>query len=286
MGRRTRRGVTTLAVALLVLLTTAASVAVDRLRPPGDPLAASPIVGPYTMLPVPNGTVDLPFDPTVRPKVVAAPVARVGACPAAPAVSPLPATPARAVGTALAVRTAPDGPVARTLSNPTIEGQQLTVLVVERRGAWLRVQLPVRPNGSTGWVRAAEVAPYTAPFRIQVELCAKRLTVYRGGRAVWQRPVAVGAPRTPTPTGSFYVDFVTPMRYGGAYGPFLLSVAGFSNVLHQFGNGGIGQIGIHGTNRPSSIGTAASHGCVRLRNADLLQLVKLVPPGTPVTIVR
>ena len=172
-----------------------------------------------------------------------------------------------------------------TLSNPTREGQRLHVLIVETRGFWLRVRLPVRPNGTTGWVRITDVSTFPAPFRILVELCAHRITVFRAGKAVWQRPVAVGKPATPTPRGSFYVDFITTMRAGGAYGPYLLSVAGFSDVLHQYGNGGIGQIALHGTNRPALVGTSASHGCVRLRNADITYLAHLVPPGTPVTIV-
>jgi lipoprotein-anchoring transpeptidase ErfK/SrfK len=286
-GRR-RRAVTALVVALVALLTTAASTAVDRLRPPGGPDSVVAIRPAYTFLPVPAGSFDLPFKAAVRPARPAPPVvARPAAasCPGLPAVSPAPAAAARAVVPRLQVYASPGGALARTLANPTIEGQLLNVLVVERRGLWVRVQLPVRPNQTTGWVRLTDVAQYEAPYRIVVRLCAHRLTVFRGGKAVWEQPVAVGAPGTPTPKGSFYVDFVTPMRYGGAYGPFLLSVAGFSDVLHQFGKGGIGQIGIHGTNRPSSIGTSASHGCVRLRNDTLQALVKMVGAGTPVSIV-
>lgn len=287
-GRR-RRAVTALVVVLAALLALATSTAVDRLRDPGGPDSVVAIEPTYTFLPVPAGSFDLPFQAAVQPArptppVAARPAAR-SACPGLSAVSPAPATAARAVVPRLEIHASPGGPLARTLANPTVEGQALNVLVVERRGPWARVQLPVRPNQTTGWVRLADVAPFAAPYRIVVRLCAHRLTVFRGGKAVWEQPVAIGAPGTPTPKGSFYVDFVTPMRYGGAYGPYLLSVAGFSNVLHQFGKGGIGQIGIHGTNRPSSIGTSASHGCVRLSNATLLKLVTMIGAGTPVTIV-
>jgi lipoprotein-anchoring transpeptidase ErfK/SrfK len=284
---RGRRAGTAIAVVILVLLTTAASTAVDRLRTPGaspGPRSVVAIRPPYTFLAVPAGSFALPYSAAVRPAKPAVSTA-ARSCPGLPAVSPAPAAGARAAVQALQVYGAPDGALVRTLANPTIEGQVLNMAVLERRGFWLRVQLPVRPNQTTGWVRLTDVSQYEAPYRIVVRLCAHRLTVFRGGKAVWEQPVAVGAPRTPTPTGSFYVDFVTPMRYGGAYGPYLMSVAGFSNVLHQFGKGGIGQIGIHGTNRPSSIGTSASHGCVRLHNAVLLTLVRMVPAGTPVTIV-
>jgi lipoprotein-anchoring transpeptidase ErfK/SrfK len=281
--QRTQRTVTVLAVAIVVLLATAASTAVGRLRPAPGVAAVVPIHPSFTMAYEPPATA---LDALLKPRP-APPKTTTGArsCPAMPVVPLLPDTAASAVGPRLDVYDAPDGRRVRSLTNPTIEGQRLNVLVVERAGIWLRVRLPMRPNGTTGWVRLTDVSQYEAPFRIVVQLCAHRLTVFRGGKAVWAQPVAVGAPRTPTPKGEFYVDFVTPMRYGGAYGPYLLSVAGFSNVLHQFGKNGIGQIGIHGTNRPASIGTSASHGCVRLHNDALLTLVKLVPPGTPVTIV-
>lgn len=278
-----RRAVTTLAVVIVLLLTTAASVAVDRLRPVPGPGGVVAIDPSFTMLSVPAepvAPVALPRPLTPVPHPAAA-----RSCPGLPVVPLLPSTAAHAVGARLDVYDRPEGRRVRSLSNPTIEGQQLNVLVVARAGLWLRVRLPVRPNGTTGWVRLMDVTQYDVPYSIVVQLCAHRLTVFREGKAVWAQPVAVGAPRTPTPTGEFYIDFVTPMRYGGAYGPYLMSVAGFSDVLHQFGKNGIGQIGIHGTNRPSSIGTSASHGCVRLRNEELLKLVRMVPAGTPVTIV-
>ena len=284
---RTRRAVTTLLAVIAVLLTTAATAAVDRLRPAPDPFATSPIAPSYVVLPVADAPV---LEPAVaRPRVTtpaaAAPRASGSSCPAMPAVPAAKAAGARATVPRLSVYDAPDGRVTRVLDNPTVENAVLNTLVLDRRGAWLRVQLPVRPNGTSGWVRAADMAPYEVPYRIVVQLCRHRLTLFKGGREVWAQPVAIGAPGTPTPKGAFYVDFITPMRASGAYGPYLVSVAGFSNVLNQFGKNGIGQIGIHGTNRPSSIGTSASHGCVRLRNDTLRALVKVVPEGTPVLIV-
>lgn len=281
-----RRNVTVMAAAIAVLLTTAGSTAVgrtlqERAAGPGSVVAidVSPVVLPVA---------DEPAAPAPKPAPVRqAPAARTQTvCPPMPHVSAAPATAAKAVVARVRVYDRPDGRVVRTLDNPTIENAVLNTLVLESRGAWLRVQLPVRPNHFTGWVRVTDMSRYDVPFRVVVQRCAKRLTLFHRGVAVWSRPTAVGKPSTPTPLGSFYVDFVAPMRYGGAYGPYLISVAGFSNVLQQFGKNGIGQIAIHGTNKPSSVGKAASNGCMRLRNADLVELVKLLPEGAPVQIVE
>jgi lipoprotein-anchoring transpeptidase ErfK/SrfK len=275
--RRVSAVVSALAVAIAVLLASAVGVAADRLRP-RDPYAVEAISPDFTMLAVPAAAA------APRRTATQARARAPGGCLAPPVMPATPATAAIASGAVLDVYASPDGAKVRTLTNPTPEGQRLHVLVVEHRDLWLRVRLPVRPNGTTGWVRITDVTQFTAPYRLLVELCAHRITAYRAGKAVWQRPVAVGRPGTPTPTGQFFVDFVVPMPAYGAYGPFLLSVAGFSNVLQNWG-GGIGQIALHGTNRPALIGTSASHGCVRMRNADVTYLAHLVPPGTPVTIV-
>lgn len=280
-----RRDVTVLLAALVVLLTTAGSTAVQRLVPPPGPDAVRSIDPPYVMLPVSDAPLAPVLAAPAKPQPAAAPAKTRTVCPTLPPVSAAPSMGAKAVVPRLKVYDRPDGRVVRTLDNPTIEGQTLNTLVLERRGTWLRVQLPVRPNHYSGWVFVTDVSQYEVPYRVVVQRCAKQLTVFRNGVSIWSRPVAVGAPRTPTPAGSFYIDFVTTMRATGAYGPFLMSIAGFSDVLNQFGKGGIGQIAIHGTNRPSSIGTAASHGCVRLRNDDLRALVKFLPEGTPVQIV-
>jgi lipoprotein-anchoring transpeptidase ErfK/SrfK len=102
---------------------------------------------------------------------------------------------------------------------------------------------------------------------------------------LFQAPVATGAPATPTPLGKFFVDIVVKVdRPSGAYGPYQLSVAGFSDVLQSFG-GGPGQIAIHGTNHPELIGKFVSNGCVRMNNEDVTALADIAPVGTPVEIV-
>ena len=185
----------------------------------------------------------------------------------------------------VAVLAAPDAAAATTavLSNPTREGYPLAFLVEAVRADFLQVRLPMRPNGSLGWIRRSDVVLRPVANRVVIELEARRLTVFHGNQALFQSTVAVGRPALPTPTGDFYVDLVAHPG-GGAYGVTLLSVAGFSDVLQTFG-GGPGQIAIHGTNQPGLIGQAVSHGCVRMTNEDIVQVEELAPVGTPVTIV-
>ncbi|MEZ5203175.1 MAG: L,D-transpeptidase [Acidimicrobiales bacterium] len=192
-----------------------------------------------------------------------------------------------AIVPSIPIFSAPDVPVptGRTLPNPTVEGYKLVVLVREQRGNWLQVQINTRPNGATAWIRTSDVALRTVPNHILIELAAKRLTVFHGEESIFSTSVAPGKAASPTPTGAFYVDILTrPANPGGPYGPFQVSVTGFSNVYDSFG-GGNGQIAIHGTNRPELIGTPASHGCVRMSNDDITTLVPLARQGTPVVIV-
>lgn len=279
----TRRSRTVLTFVLVLLLLTATGVAVDRLRP-GDPFAVDRITTDFTYAyeAAPARTVAAA---PKRKAPVTAPAKPVGtSCPAIPKVPADAATAARATADRIPVYDKPGGKVVRTLTNPTDEGQPLHALVHGQTGSHLRIQLVARPNGATGWVRATDFARYSVPHHIVVQRCAKKLTVFRSGYPIWSRTVAVGKPSTPTPTGRFFVDFITQMKCC-AYGPLMLSVAGFSDVLFQFGKGGTGQIAIHGTNADWSVGKAASNGCVRMHNADVVALSRIVFAGTPVTIV-
>jgi lipoprotein-anchoring transpeptidase ErfK/SrfK len=176
-------------------------------------------------------------------------------------------------------------PTGRTLPNPTVEGYRLVMLVREQQDDWLQVQINTRPNGATAWIRAVDVELRTVPNWILVELGAKRLTVFHGEEPIFTAPVAPGRDATPTPLGFFYVDILTrPTNPNGPYGLYQVSVTGFSEVYDSFA-GGIGQIAIHGTNRPELIGTPASNGCVRMSNDDISALVPLARQGTPVHIV-
>lgn len=192
----------------------------------------------------------------------------------------------------LSAYSAPDpGPGAvpiATPPNPTHEGYPLVVSIIEESedGQWLHVRLPQRPNGTTGWVRAADLRTWEVPNRIEVNLTTRRLTVYDGDSdtVLFDTDVAVGRPSTPTPLGDFHVDIVVPLGGHRVYGWGQMSVSGFSEVLERFA-GGIGQIAIHGWNDDSVMGTASSNGCVRMRNADIARVAELAPLGTPVRIV-
>jgi lipoprotein-anchoring transpeptidase ErfK/SrfK len=183
------------------------------------------------------------------------------------------------------VHASPDGPVTRTLANPIPSGAPLTFLLARRSGEWLKVYLPQRPNGSTGWVRGSDVRLYLVPYRLDVLRSEHRLRVYRSGALVHSYPIGVGTGSTPTPGGTFYLkELIRTPNPGGAYGPYAYGLSGFSNVLTSFG-GGDGVIGLHGTNDPSSVGRDVSHGCIRLRNSDITALTLVLPLGTPVRIL-
>ena len=145
---------------------------------------------------------------------------------------------------------------ARSLSNPTAERYPLVFGVLERQGDWVRVRLAVRPNGSTGWVRAADVTLASTPYRVVVEVGAHRVTLFNGNEQVLQDAVVVGKPQSPTPLGDSYIDVVWPLADArGVYGPYQLSVAAFSDVLKSFG-GGQGQITSTAPTPPASWGAA------------------------------
>jgi len=166
---------------------------------------------------------------------------------------------------------------------PTVFGVLAEIDGNRCRPAWYRVQLPLRPNGVTGYVRARDVSLGRVDTRVDVDLSQRRIDVYRNGRRIRRVTAAIGAPITPTPTGSYYVNqrLVAPDPWG-PFGPAALGISAFSPVLQDWAQGG--PIAIHGTNDPGSIGRAASHGCLRVDNAVLTWLFREIPAGTPVEI--
>ena len=192
---------------------------------------------------------------------------------------------ASAVGEQVPVyATASEAEPAMALDNPNENGAPLVFLVEQDQGDWLQVLLPVRPNGSTGWVRAADVSVATNPYRVDIALGAHTLAVYEGDTLLAEHPIGVGTASTPTPGGKYYIkELLEPPDPGGPYGVYAYGLSGFSNVLDEF-NGGDGVIGIHGTNDPSSIGSDVSHGCIRLTNEAITEMVGILPLGTPVHI--
>jgi lipoprotein-anchoring transpeptidase ErfK/SrfK len=148
---------------------------------------------------------------------------------------------------------------------------------------WVQVRLPVLPNNTTGWVRRAALGGYRfVRTRLVVDLGSLEATLYQGRRELFRAPVGVGARGTATPTGRFYIrDRLT--RYASPfYGPIAFGTSARSPTLTDWPAGGF--IGIHGTNQPELIPGRISHGCIRLRNADIRRLAALMPIGTPVTV--
>lgn len=189
------------------------------------------------------------------------------------------------------VRAYPDrtGRVIRTLSPLAPLGSgPVWLLVKEVRTVagerWVRVLLPVRPNGRTGWVRADLLTFRATAWRVRVDVSDRTLTLTRAGRVVRRLPVAVGAPGTPTPTGRFAVAEIVPTGNPRDFlGPTVLPLTVFSPVLNEYA-GGNGRVAIHGTSVPSSIGRAASNGCIRMANADIGFVAHRARPGTIVDI--
>jgi lipoprotein-anchoring transpeptidase ErfK/SrfK len=149
---------------------------------------------------------------------------------------------------------------------------------------WLQVMLPGRPNSSTGWIAEQGTRELVTGWHIVVDLAARRVSAYRSGRIARSFRAVVGKLLTPTPTGQFFVEETLQMPPGEAGGPFALALSARSNALQEF-EGGPGQIAVHGRNNlGGTLGTAASHGCVRLDTAGIDWLAARIGPGTPVTI--
>ena len=148
---------------------------------------------------------------------------------------------------------------------------------------WLEVRIPMRPNGRTGWVRASALGPlYLVRTLLVLDRRTLRATLYKRGRRIWSALVGIGKPSTPTPPGRFWIrEKFKTFDPGSLYGPMAFGTSDYS-VLSEWPRGGV--IGIHGTNEPSLIPGRPSHGCIRLRNAEIRQLWRLMPIGTPLLI--
>jgi hypothetical protein len=231
--------------------------------------------------------------------------------PAAPsALQPLPRTvhpaftpgPARPLGsTRYASRWAPvrratiarrapapgSAPVAGVTTR-TPEGTTNIVQVLGRREdgdgrLWVRVGLATLPNGRSGWVPRAVLGGYgSVDTRLVVDLSRLTATLWSGGRVVFRARVGVGQPQWPTPPGRFYVRNRLTRFAGATYGPLAFGTNARSEHLTDWPGGGF--IGIHGTDQPELIPGRISHGCIRMRNSDILALANLMPIGTPLTI--
>lgn len=152
------------------------------------------------------------------------------------------------------------------------------------RRPWVRVRLPGRPIGHTGWIPAHQTRRTSTEWHLVLDLSARRVTVYNFARVQRSFRVVVGAPSTPTPRGYFFIEeaLAIPGSHGG---PFALATSTRSRVLQEF-EGGPGQIALHGTQGlAGALGSASSHGCIRLSTSSITWLARRIDGGVPLTIV-
>ncbi len=161
----------------------------------------------------------------------------------------------------------------------------LVLASARRRGgqSWLQIEVPARPNGRRGWVpRSALGSLHVVKSYLLVDRGTLTATLFREGKSIFSTRIGVGKPSTVTPAGEFYV--LEKLRAVGdpIYGPFALATSAYAPTLSEWPGGGV--VGIHGTNEPQLIPGRPSHGCVRMRDADVARLWSLIGLGTPIEI--
>jgi lipoprotein-anchoring transpeptidase ErfK/SrfK len=220
--------------------------------------------------------------------------AGIGCILVAPARAAEPAVPAtQPLVVLLHDHVARTGPYASAPRITSVAGRRLltrvrTVLPVVGggAGAWVRVRLPGRPNGRTGWISTHRTRRTSTEWHIKLELSTRRVTVYRDGRAQRRFRAVVGKPSTPTPRGQFFIEEALALTPGHAGGPFALATSARSQVLQEF-EGGPGQIALHGTDGlAGAAGSGASHGCIRLSTRAITWLARRIGGGVPLTVRR
>jgi hypothetical protein len=176
--------------------------------------------------------------------------------------------------------------VATLHANTEDDLPEVYIVLRERQVAglsWAEIRVPMRPNGRTGWVPLASLSDLNkVTTEIVINKAARTLRLYKAGHLIFTAPVGVGTPDDPTPAGHFWIREEFPVRGDPAYGPFAFGTSDYSTTLTDWPGGGV--VGVHGTNQPGLVPGNPSHGCVRLRNADISRLSHLVPVGTPLLI--
>jgi hypothetical protein len=182
---------------------------------------------------------------------------------------------------------------ARTIARTRLETEDgypevyllLSSLTDARGQVWVRIRVPGRPNGRTGWVPCGALADFHVTYwLIDIRLGARRLTAYYRGKLRFSAPVGVGKPSTPTPTGHFWIrERIKLSSSSNPYWPYALGTSAYS-ALTEWPGGGV--VGIHGAfGTPQLIPGDPSHGCVRMHDADIAWLAPRVQIGTPVDII-
>ncbi|MEV4423744.1 L,D-transpeptidase, partial [Patulibacter sp. NPDC049589] len=246
------------------------------------PIPAAAAVGAAAAKPDPDPDADT-ADASVDPRTVRPP-SRKGGAWIARVLTPAPAR--RSPGHGRVV-----GRVNRTISGGDGRTTELLVLAWKStdrgRKNWLKVRLTARPNDLAGWIPSTAVRLKRNIWWVDVRTSTRTVRVYRRGRLRRTIHAVVGAPATPTPRGLFAVSFAAAQRDpNGFIGPWAIHLSAHSEVLEDYG-GGPGRVAIHGRGGASlndPLGTARSHGCVRVDNEAVRWLVDRLRPGTPVQI--
>lgn len=172
------------------------------------------------------------------------------------------------------------------LWNPTYFGGPLSLMVVSGQpdDAFVEVLLPIRPSGSTGWIRTPEFTFFSNDFFVEIDVSTNHVSVWEGSELILESAAVTGRPDRPTPVLRTYIDEKLPGP-NSAYGPWMLTLGSFSEALNTFG-AGLPKLAMHGTNEPGLMGQYASSGCIRLPNEVITQIAEAVPVGTRVGIVR
>lgn len=231
-----------------------------------------------------------PTDGPTPPVTTPSDVPSISASPSNGPASEFTSTVAYVRGSEIKVSDSAGGEATKTLKATDVltvpDKTPLVLLVKTVQTDGIEVYLPVRPNGSTGWVDPKDVDLYATNFQIDIYHSEHTLTLSQEGVVVATYPIATGQDDMPTPGGTYFIrELLAPPNPNGVYGPYAYGLSGYSPVLDNF-NGGDAVIGIHGTNDDSSIGKDISHGCIRMHNKDVTELVETweLPLGTPVYI--
>ncbi len=182
----------------------------------------------------------------------------------------------------------PHGHVIRVLHDFRPDFRPQEILAVRKAigsdgQVWYRISVPMRPNGTYGWIPARTVSLSATTSEIVINVGRRTIDVYRRGKHAWHGKVAVGAPGRETPIGHYYVAARFVPYHDPFLGVFALETSAYSK-LTEWPGGGV--VGIHGTSLPQLLGKAVSHGCVRVSNRTAAALKRLAPLGTPIWIKK
>lgn len=182
------------------------------------------------------------------------------------------------------IRATPSGAIVAHLRLTTEHGNPDVYRVLSQEHGWVRIRVPSRPNGATGWVPRRRLGTiHTVTTRLTIDRANLRATLTRNNRRIWSSRIGIGAPSTPTPHGHFIVrERLRNLNGDPLYGPYAFGTSALARGLSDWPRGGV--IGIHGTNQPGLIPGRPSHGCIRVPNAKITELARVMPVGTPIRI--